>query len=76
MYYIDSDELVLIEVNTLPGLSAATVTFTQALVTPGFEKAPSEFCEALMLVKGQWPVVSTRLAGSGKPVERGVQVSG
>ena len=48
MYYIEADELVLIEVNTLPGLSAATVTFTQALLTPGFNKPPSEFLETLM----------------------------
>ena len=50
MYYVDRDELVLIEVNSLPGLSMATVTFTQALVTPGITMAPSEFLEAIMQV--------------------------
>jgi D-alanine--D-alanine ligase len=49
MYYMKMDELVLIEINSLPGLSAATVTFTQALLTPGFNKPPSEFLETLMV---------------------------
>jgi D-alanine--D-alanine ligase len=49
MYYVRKDELVLIEINSLPGLSAATVTFTQALLTPGFNKPPSEFLETLMV---------------------------
>lgn len=48
MYYIQQDELVLIEVNSLPGLSAATVTFTQALLTPDVHLAPAEFCETLI----------------------------
>ncbi|MET0269923.1 MAG: hypothetical protein ABW173_05795, partial [Sphingomonas sp.] len=48
MYYLERDELVLIEVNSLPGLSMATVTFTQALVTPGIAMPPSEFLEALI----------------------------
>ena len=50
MYYRERDELVLIEVNSLPGLSMATVTFTQALVTPGIAMPPSEFLEAVMAV--------------------------
>lgn len=41
-YRRGSDELVLIEVNTLPGLSPATVTFTQAAVTPGVGLLPAE----------------------------------
>jgi D-alanine-D-alanine ligase len=51
MYFIDSDDLVLIEVNTLPGLSSATVTFTQALVTENFQMPPSEFLESLIQIK-------------------------
>lgn len=51
MYYPVGDELVLIEVNSLPGLSSATVTFTQALVTPEVHLAPSEFLEAIMSAK-------------------------
>jgi len=58
MYYVDRDELVLIEVNSLPGLSMATVTFTQALVTPEFRMPPSEFLEAVVEV-GLNPVAST-----------------
>lgn len=50
MYYLEADELVLIEVNSLPGLSMATVTFTQALVTPGIAMPPSEFLEAIIAV--------------------------
>ena len=51
MYNIKSDELILIEVNSLPGLSPATVTFTQALVTPGIRKKPSEFLKTLVDLK-------------------------
>jgi D-alanine-D-alanine ligase len=51
MYFPDRDELVLIEINSLPGLSPATVTFTQALLTPGIRKRPSEFLQELISVK-------------------------
>ena len=51
MYYPKTDELILIEVNSLPGLSSATVTFTQALITPELHLAPSEFLEHVMSVK-------------------------
>ena len=46
VFYVPrEDELILIEVNSLPGLSMATVTFTQAAVTPEIRKRPSEFLE-------------------------------
>jgi len=49
VFYIPpKDELVLIEVNSLPGLSMATVTFTQAAVTPEIRMRPSEFLEAVV----------------------------
>ena len=48
IYDIGTDELLLIEVNTLPGLSAATVLFTQALFTPGVELAPADFVRHLV----------------------------
>jgi UDP-N-acetylmuramate--alanine ligase len=49
VFYIPpKDELILIEVNSLPGLSMATVTFTQAAVTPEFKMRPSEFLEAVV----------------------------
>ncbi|HEX4242843.1 MAG TPA: hypothetical protein VHZ53_15650 [Steroidobacteraceae bacterium] len=47
-YSVARDEVILIEVNTLPGLSMATVTFTQAAVTPGIHMRPSEFLEAIV----------------------------
>ncbi|HET8711113.1 MAG TPA: hypothetical protein VFM32_07045, partial [Spongiibacteraceae bacterium] len=47
-YVPPKDELILIEVNSLPGLSMATVTFTQAAVTPEFRMRPSEFLEAVV----------------------------
>jgi D-alanine-D-alanine ligase len=49
VFYIPrDDELVLIEVNSLPGLSMATVTFTQAAITKEIKMRPSEFLEALV----------------------------
>jgi D-alanine-D-alanine ligase len=49
VFYIPpKDELVLIEVNSLPGLSMATVTFTQAAVTPEVKMRPSEFLERVV----------------------------
>lgn len=49
VFYIPpKDELVLIEVNSLPGLSMATVTFTQAAVTPEIKMRPSEFLERVV----------------------------
>ena len=47
-YLPREDELVLIEVNSLPGLSMATVTFTQAAVTPEVKMRPSEFLETVV----------------------------
>ena len=47
-YLPREDELVLIEVNSLPGLSMATVTFTQAAVTPEVKMRPSEFLEEVV----------------------------
>jgi D-alanine-D-alanine ligase len=47
-YSVARDEVILIEVNSLPGLSMATVTFTQAAVTPGINMRPSEFLEAIV----------------------------
>jgi D-alanine--D-alanine ligase len=43
IYDTESDSLFLIEVNTLPGLSAATVLFTQALQTPELKHDPISF---------------------------------
>lgn len=48
IYDLSTDELFLIEVNTLPGMSAATVLFTQALFTPGIELAPAHFVRHLV----------------------------
>lgn len=49
VFYIPrDDELVLIEVNSLPGLSMATVTFTQAAITQEIKMRPSEFLEAVV----------------------------
>ncbi|MEM6550794.1 MAG: hypothetical protein AAF750_01455 [Planctomycetota bacterium] len=42
------DALTLIEVNTLPGLSPATVTFTQAAVTPDIALAPAELLSRIV----------------------------
>ena len=42
------DELVLIEVNSLPGLSMATVTFTQAAVTPWLALDPQQLIETII----------------------------
>ncbi|MFT7676721.1 MAG: D-alanine--D-alanine ligase [Planctomycetota bacterium] len=48
IYDLSTDELHLIEVNTLPGMSAATVLFTQAQFTPGVELAPAAFVRHLV----------------------------
>lgn len=49
VFYIPrDDELILIEVNSLPGLSMATVTFTQAAITQEIKMRPSEFLEAVV----------------------------
>jgi len=45
---LERDDLVVIEINSLPGLSAATVLFTQALVTPETALRPAEFLAALV----------------------------
>ena len=47
-YHMTADDLYLIEVNTLPGLSSATVTYTQALVTPGVELQPQFFLDRII----------------------------
>lgn len=43
MYHTTSDQLYLIEVNTLPGLTPATIIYTQAMLTPETRMKPSEF---------------------------------
>jgi D-alanine-D-alanine ligase-like ATP-grasp enzyme len=43
VYHFEDDSLYLIEVNTLPGLSAATVLFSQALASPEVHADPLEF---------------------------------
>lgn len=48
MYHRDSDTIYLIEINTLPGLTAATILYTQALVTPGVHLKPSDFLSYLI----------------------------
>ncbi|CAM2007027.1 hypothetical protein [Acanthopleuribacter pedis] len=48
MYRPDSDTLYLIEVNNLPGLTSATIIYTQALVTPEFALKPAEFLDELI----------------------------
>jgi len=45
-----TDDLFLIEVNTLPGLTSATILYTQALVTPGIQLKPTEFLEKIIEV--------------------------
>lgn len=47
-YHPGKNELYLIEVNTLPGLTAATILFTQALVTPQAQYPPSEFLDKII----------------------------
>ena len=46
-----SNRLFLIEINTLPGLTAATVLFTQGLVTPGKRKKPAELLQEIISYK-------------------------
>lgn len=48
MYHIPSDTVYLIEINTLPGLTAATILYTQALVTPEFSLKPGDFLDFLI----------------------------
>lgn len=48
MYHLPDDTLYLIEVNTLPGLTSATIIFTQALVTPELQLKPAEFLDHLI----------------------------
>lgn len=57
IYDLGTDELYLIEVNTLPGMSAATVLFTQALFTPGVELAPAAFVRHLVELGMGQPVL-------------------
>ncbi len=47
-YHLYKEKIYLIEVNTLPGLTAATILFTQALVTPELKAPPSEFLEQII----------------------------
>ena len=51
IYDKQEESLYLIEVNTLPGLSAATVSFTQALLSPGYELTPRDFIEKIIQVR-------------------------
>ncbi len=48
MYHRPDDRLYLIEVNNLPGLTSATIIYTQALVTPEFGLKPAEFLDRLI----------------------------
>ncbi len=50
IYDRETGELLLIEINSLPGMSAATVLFTQANLTPGVELSPAEFVRHLVLL--------------------------
>lgn len=50
IYDRESDELLLIEINSLPGMSAATVLFTQANLTPDVELSPAEFVRQLVVL--------------------------
>lgn len=64
IYYVDHDELVLIEVNSLPGLSMATVTFTQALVTPELSLPPSELLEKIIEIGMTSSTQNSSVSGS------------
>ena len=56
MYHLPSDMVYLIEINTLPGLTAATILYTQALVTPEFQLKPGEFLDYLIrTARGRTP---------------------
>ena len=48
MYDKVKDQLYLIEINSLPGMSMATVTFTQASVTPQVNLQPEMFIDTLI----------------------------
>ncbi len=47
-YHYKKDELYLIEVNNLPGLTAATIIFTQALLTKKINLPPSDFLKRIV----------------------------
>jgi len=56
MYHLPTDMVYLIEINTLPGLTAATILYTQALVTPEFQLKPGEFLDYLIrTARGRTP---------------------
>lgn len=48
MYHVPDDLVYLIEVNTLPGLTSATIIFTQALTTPELRLKPSELLDRIV----------------------------
>lgn len=48
MYHRSKDLIYLIEINTLPGLTAATILYTQALVTPEMQRKPGDFLDYLI----------------------------
>lgn len=48
MFQRRSRQLFVIEVNSLPGMTMATVTFTQANVTPGFSLKPDQLLEEII----------------------------
>lgn len=50
MYDRISKNLSIIEINSLPGMTMATVTFTQGNITPGVSLKPSELLDEIMLV--------------------------
>lgn len=51
MYDITRDRLSLIEVNSLPGLTAATILYTQAILTPGVNLKPTEFLNQIITLQ-------------------------
>ncbi len=49
-FNFEKDELILIEVNNLPGLTAATIIFSQAMLTEQVNLEPAKFLEHLIKV--------------------------
>lgn len=50
MYDRVSRNISIIEINSLPGMTMATVTFTQGNITPGVSLKPSELLDEIMFV--------------------------
>lgn len=53
IYHKLTGQIFVIDVNTLPGLTPATVLFTQAQLTPGIELTPAEFLEHVLVESGK-----------------------